>query len=268
MVFLPVLAAHRFTADTHWAQSAMAFIAFCLSASAVYLLNDLLDREADRDHAQKRLRPLAAGTMSVRTAIALFFTLEVTGLGLAASVNFNVLLVLVLYLLLNLLYSTVLKEQLVLDVVVLTSFYTLRIVAGGLASETSISPWLIAFSNFFFLGLAFLKRFTELRVTEGSILRRSYRPEDRLPVFVFGACCSILSVLVLVLYLNAPEAKVLYRFPERLWLLSLLMLFWNCRLWVLAHRGSVHEDPIVFAFRDRASLSTAVIAVVLLALSA
>ncbi len=259
LVFLPPLMAHRFHELSVWGLSVAAFLSFSLAASAGYVLNDLWDLESDRRHPSKRARPLAAGEVSIPVALSLVPVLLGLGAYIAATwlpLTFAGLVA--LYLALALAYSTRLKRTLALDVVVLAGLYTLRILAGAAATATEVSPWLLAFSMFFFLSLAMLKRYTELQQIEqrgagAGAAGRGYQAGDIEAIANMGSASGYLAVLVLALYLNSNTVTALYDHPAVLWLLCPLLLYWLIRIWLLAHRGQVDDDPVVFAIRDRLS---------------
>jgi len=258
LVFVPLLMAHLVDDWGRLAAAAAAFAAWCLCASGVYLVNDLLDLEADRSHPLKRARPLASGSIGAGAALPAAAALVGAGLGLAfwrLPAAFG--LMLLAYLALTTLYSAHLKRLPVVDVLVLAGLYTLRVLSGGYATGVQVSPWLLAFSMFFFLSLAFVKRYTELRAEwagEAPAGRRGYEREDTELLRSFGAASGYLSILVLALYINqSREVTQLYRRPELLWLAGPCLLYWLTRVWLLAHRGQLHEDPVVFTVRDPAS---------------
>ena len=251
----------RFEAEV-WAASALGFVAFSLVASSGYVVNDLADREADRLHPAKRHRPFASGALTPGFGFGLAPVLLAGAFGLAwVALPAAFLWTLAAYLVVTLTYSFVLKRMPVVDVLVLAGLYTLRILAGGAATGVYVSEWLLAFSMFFFLSLALLKRFAELRrlgiEPERSLHGRGYRGEDLALLRTAGAAAGYLSVLVLVLYVASPEVAELYERPTLLWLVGALVLFWITRLWLLAGRGVVDDDPILFAAKDRASYAVA-----------
>jgi 4-hydroxybenzoate polyprenyltransferase len=264
LVFVPLLMAHRVLELGRLRDAALAFVAWSLCASGVYLLNDLLDLEADRAHPTKRARPLAAGLLGRRAALSLVPFLLAAGLGTAfllLPLRFG--LMLALYLLLTTAYSASLKRLALVDVLVLAGLYTLRVLSGGYATGVPVSTWLLAFSMFLFLSLAFVKRYVELQADDGggqAFSRRGYTREDMELLRSFGAASGYLSVLVLALYINqSREVTQLYRHPELLWLAGPCLLYWVSRIWLLAHRGSLHEDPVVFTVRDPISYLLGVI---------
>ena len=268
LVFVPVLTAHKVT-DVHTLSlGGIAFVAFSLLASGVYLFNDLLDLEADRAHSTKRMRPLASGQVSIPFAVGFGLVLLAGGLGLGLLCGRMFLLVAGIYLASNIAYSVWFKEIVMLDVVVLACFYTLRLLAGGAATGIGVSGWLLAFSVFFFFGLAMVKRYSELRglaVEEGaSAAGRGYFRTDLEPIGTFGVSSGMISVLVLVLYIMSPEVRLLYRHPTTLLLLCPLFLYWITRLWFKANRGEVPQDPVVFALTDRTSYVAGILALAIL----
>ena len=258
LVFVPILLDHRLGQPDIVARGALAFAAFCLAASGAYVLNDLLDLEADRSHPTKRYRPFAAATLSPRAGYLLAPALiGISLLAGAALIAPGFLALLLLYIGLTTAYSAYLKRIVVLDVLLLAGLYTLRVLAGITAGEVPFSTWLLAFSTFLFLSLAFLKRHGEISTLAAdavpSVRRRGYLPRDVEWLRTMGAASGYLAVLVLALYLNSDEVVRLYRKPAVLFLVCPLLLFWTSRMWLLAHRGQIHEDPIVASARDPSS---------------
>jgi 4-hydroxybenzoate polyprenyltransferase len=269
LVFVPVVLDHRLFDPVALGKAVTAFVAFCCAASSAYVLNDILDLDADRRHPTKRYRPFASGALSPTFGIVLVPGL----LGLAAAVSWQTLppeflRLLALYVVLTAAYSFYLKELAVVDVLLLAGLYTLRVLAGIAAAHVRFSTWLLAFAMFLFLSLAFLKRFTEVSAMDPSatepVRRRGYLRGDREWLGAMGGASGYLSVLVLALYINSEQVVALYRRPLALWLACPLLLFWTSRMWLLAHRGQVHDDPIVATVRDPASwLVGGLVAVVL-----
>lgn len=249
--------------------TAWAVVALSLCASGTYVVNDLLDREHDRNHPTKHHRPFASGALSTGTGIGMAFLLVGSAFGLAlAALPMAFTVALGAYTATTLAYSLRLKAVPLLDVLVLAGLYALRLVAGGVATGIPLSEWLLAFSLFFFLGLALLKRYTELRRIETGETSaengRGYQPEDAALVRVLGPASGLLSVLVLALYMSGPEIRELYTHPSWLGLTLPVMLYWTMRMWLLAHRGQMLDDPVLFAVKDRISYGVvAVVAVVL-----
>ena len=263
LVFLPLLAAHQVSDPRGLFATGLAFLAFSLTASAVYLLNDLLDLDADRRHPRKSHRPFAAGDLPLAWGLALTPLLLLTAgaisvLGLPPA--FGALLA--GYVILTSAYSLDFKRRPILDVMTLASLYTLRVIAGGAAVSLWPSFWLLAFSLFLFLSLALIKRYAELdglrargQLTSAG---RGWHVDDLPLVGGLGAAAGIAAVLVLALYIDSETARRLYQVPEALWLLTPLVLYWVSHLWFKSHRGEMHDDPVVFALRDRVSLGLGV----------
>ncbi|WP_321395921.1 UbiA family prenyltransferase [Emcibacter sp.] len=257
LIFVPLLTSHEYFQLGSIIYAIVAFFCFSLCASGVYFLNDLLDLEADRRHPTKRLRPLASGDLPIPLGIlgALLFPLAAF---LVATYYLPLIFVMVLgiYFLTTNLYSFFLKRVSTVDVMTLAILYTLRVVAGAAATGIILSSWLLAFSIFMFVSLAYLKRFIELFALENQEKKaegRGYSWEDSETMFSLGIANITASVLVLALFINSEEIVSQYKSPELLWGLCLLMLYWGNRIWVGARRGKITEDPVVFAIKDRVS---------------
>ncbi len=270
IIFVPLVTSHRFVESNLTMHAILAFIAFSLCASGVYVLNDVLDLEADRQHESKKRRPLASGAVPLWAGLALIPALFGLGAVIAAFLPWGFAAVLVVYVLLTTSYSWRLKQIALLDVFVLAGLYTIRLIAGHEATQIEYSFWLLAFSMFIFLSLALLKRFTELAALrqqnkQGS-KGRGYVAGDLELVAMLGIGSGFLSVLVMALYVKSPDLDVqrLYRYPMLLLLLCPLLLFWVSRAWLLAHRGKMHDDPVVFALKDGVSYLIGAIGLVIL----
>lgn len=268
LVFLPLLAAHRlFDMDAVLA-TVLAFVCFSLCASSVYITNDLLDLAADRQHHRKRKRPFAAGHLPLIAGPVVAAGLLIVSFGLALLLHEVFVAVLAGYYVLTTAYSLRFKRVVMLDVVVLATLYTSRIVAGTAAIHTKPSFWLLAFSMFLFLSLAMVKRYIELLAAQkaGKINAsgRGYDVGDIPLIQSLGAASGYLSVLVLALYIDSPDSRVLYHHPHYLWLLCPLLLYWISRTWAIAHRGIMHDDPVVFAVTDKLSRVVLMIAAVVI----
>lgn len=257
LVFVPMILAHRFDEALAWILTALAFLAFSLCASAIYLLNDLLDAPADSRHPTKRFRPIAAGKVDRRLALAAVPALLVAGISLAALVSWQLAGILVAYLAATVLYSLILKRKMLWDVFTLAALYTLRIIAGAVAIDKDLSFWLLAFSVFVFLSLALVKRFVELSafsnkaaMSEAAPSGRGYRLCDIETLHQVGIASCFSAVLVFALYINSEQVKRLYATSEILWLICPALLYLQLRVWLLARRDEMHEDPVVFALRD------------------
>lgn len=259
LIFVPLLASHRFLDTSQIVMAAVAFLSFSLCASSVYLLNDMLDLDADRRHARKCKRPLASGQLPLSAGIFLIGALLVGAAGLAAMLPKTFMLVLAGYFALTVIYSFKLKRVILIDVFALASLYTIRIVAGAAAGSIHLSFWLILFSVLIFLSLAMVKRYAELdavlREGNSAAAGRGYIAQDIEILRSLGTAAGYLAVLVLALYLNSPEVNTLYRHPKALWVMFVLLLYWISRMWMFAFRGQMNDDPIVFAIKDRMSFA-------------
>ena len=271
LIFSPLVLAHNHDPGAIF-HVLGAFVCFSLTASATYIVNDLLDLEADRRHHSKRYRPFAAGDLSAVTGVGIvtvFLALALAGLRFLP-LSFAAWLM--VYLTSTLAYSFVLKQVPLVDVLVLSGLYTLRLVAGGAATGTPISQWLAAFSVFLFFSLALVKRFAELenlRATGSQPKNgRGYLMADIEQLRAFGTASSYAAVVIFTLYISGHDVTVLYQRPIRLWLVVPLLILWVSRVWLLASRGELNEDPVVFAFTDRMSLFIGLLiaAIVVLAL--
>ncbi|WP_027801984.1 UbiA family prenyltransferase [Paraburkholderia dilworthii] len=265
LIFVPLLASHRFTEVDILIDEGIAFLSFCFCASSVYLLNDMLDLDADRRHSRKRNRPFASGELPLQAGIVLMLLLLFLSASLAVMLSPKFQLVLTGYVVMTLAYSFRLKRMMLIDVFVLATLYTARIVAGGAAGDILLSDWLIMFSVMFFLSLAMVKRYTELdklqRDGKTSVAGRGYLAGDMSIVRSFGTAAGYVAVLVLALYMNSTNVPVLYHHPHRLWVLFCLLLYWISRVWMIAFRGQMNDDPIVFAIKNRWSLLIIVLCV-------
>ncbi len=254
LVFIPVVASHQITDKTLLMQAGVAFLSFSFSASSVYILNDCLDLASDRRHPRKKNRPFASGRLSIPFGLLLAAACLLGGILLAFVLPPLFLLVLAGYLVLTTGYSFYLKQFVLLDVIVLAQLYTVRVYGGGAATGVAPSHWLLTFSLFLFLSLALVKRFTELRLmseVEGKELHgRGYWVTDLEHISSIGSASGLLAVLVLALYISSKEVLLLYSHSEVLWLVCPVMLYWISRVWMLAYRNRMDDDPVVFAVRD------------------
>ena len=256
LIFVPVLAAHELTAETI-ARSLLAFVAFSLVASSVYILNDLLDLSADRAHPRKRYRPLASGEVPLAHGTWLVPLLFFAGFALAIPLGGRFILVILAYYAITTAYSLYLKRCSVIDICVLAGLYTIRVVAGGVATGIPPSVWLLAFCIFLFFALAAIKREAELIdcMASGKAMARGrrYHVDDFTVVANMAAAAGYVSVLVLALYINSPAVLALYTQPFALWGICLVLLYWISRIIIVTHRGEMHDDPVVYAVKDRSS---------------
>jgi 4-hydroxybenzoate polyprenyltransferase len=258
LVFAVLIASHQASNLQLFLQCLTAFVAFGLVASSAYVLNDLLDLTADRRHPRKRARPIPAARISIIAALWMVALLLAGGVAIALLLPPLFLVCLAVYYTGTLAYSFKLKNFAILDVCTLAALYTLRIIAGAAAIDTQLSFWLLAFSMFMFLSLALVKRYSELTVVahqgRGSATGRGYQVSDLTVLQALGVSSAMAAVLVLALYVNNPEITKLYSRPEAIWLLCPLFLYWIARIWMITHRGDMHDDPIVFTFGDATSL--------------
>jgi len=271
LVFVPVAASHQIAnLRLEW-QAALAFLALSFCASALYIVNDLMDLQADRLHPHKRRRPLASGALDVNAGLALAILLIVASAVCAWFLPLQAQLLLLVYAAASLTYSLRLKRLLFVDVVSLALFYVLRVLYGGAATGIKISVWTLAFSLFLFTSLATMKRLTELRRVNtrvaGTPEYRGYRDEDATQLSSLASAAGYVGVLVLALYINSPEVQLLYHHPQGLWLLCPILIYWISRLTLIANRGHLDDDPVAFALKDRATWVAGVVSVIVIFLS-
>ncbi|MFP4223413.1 MAG: UbiA family prenyltransferase [Phycisphaeraceae bacterium] len=274
LLLVPLALAHGMTDWYRLGMVLLGLVVFNLAASAGYVLNDVLDVQADRMHPTKFRRPFASGRLSRRTGWVMLAGLLVVAAGLAAAwlpPRFGAILA--IYLTGSISYSTYWKRKLVIDTLVLAGLYTLRLYAGAAAAEVFVSHWLLAFSVFWFLSLALLKRYVELRQKnlDGAhpqeTGRRGYWVSDEEMVRALGPVPGYMALMLMAVYLNSDKVNLLYQSPELLWGVCLLLAYWITRLWILAARGVV-SDPLTFSLRDRAAWLVLLGVGVLLALAA
>lgn len=272
LVFVPILTSHTLTDMSTLQRATVAFVAFCFVTSGTYLFNDLLDLSADRRHPRKRLRPLASGNLPIPVAIVCAPLLLLCGFLLSLVLPPPFLVALFAYIVAAFLYSMRLKEYPIADVLILAALYTLRVFAGAGATGIVLSYWLVIFSLFVFFSLALLKRYGELgAVTEAEDAMpagRGYEAGDRPLIGMMGMGSGLLSVLVMALYASGEQVLRLYRAPAILWLILPLMLYWIGRMWLMAHRGTMRDDPVLFALKDPASYVTGALILFIMYLAA
>lgn len=274
LVILPAVLSHRIAEPDVLGRAALAVVAFGLCASGGYVVNDLLDRERDRRHPSKRSRPFASGALPAVAGLGLAAGFVGTGLTLAAATlptAFTV--VLGAYLVTTMVYSVWAKGVTGLDVVILAGLYVARVLGGGAATGVPVSDWFLGFSLFFFLGLALLKRYAELRLLESNEGARDngrgYTVGDIEMVRTLGPATGLMATLVLAIYLTSPEVAVLYGRPRLLWLVAPLLLYWTLRAWFDAHRGRMPDEPVLYTVKDPVSWTVgAATAAVLIAAAA
>ncbi len=258
LLFLALFMSHEFSGIISIIELLIAFLSFSLCASAVYIFNDLSDLEADRKHFTKKNRPFASGKLSVDSGkLAIPVLLIISFL---LSLNFLPGIfsaILLIYIVSTTSYSLYLKEKIFIDVIVLGALYTLRVLAGGLAVGVEVSTWLLGFSWFFFLSLAFMKRYTDLLLIKNNaddvLPGRGYSVIDSDIVQKAGITSGFISLLILVLYINSEQVVLLYKAPALIWLAIPILLYWLMRMWLIAHRGNMADDPVIFAVKDKTS---------------
>ena len=260
LVFVPLLTAHAFDLASV-GRACIAFIAFSLCASSVYILNDLIDLEADRAHPTKRSRPFASGAIKPQQGLLLAPALLVSAFAIAALLPLAFVATLAFYFAATSAYSFFLKRKMMIDVVTLSGLYAVRVIGGGAAIGVTISEWLLAFAVFIFLSLALIKRHSEMAIRMDQGLpdptNRNYRAGDLPVLLALAAAAGYAAVIVFALYVASPSVHALYRHPKILYLACPLLLYWISRALMLSHRRELHEDPVVFALRDWVSLATA-----------
>jgi 4-hydroxybenzoate polyprenyltransferase len=271
LVVLPLGLSHQLSTAGSMA-TLLAFVAFSLCASSVYLVNDLLDLPDDRQHRSKHRRPFAAGRLPLLHGLLAAPLLLAAAFAVAATINTGFMAVLAGYYLLTLAYSLALKRMPTVDVMTLAGLYTLRIIAGAAATGIAASFWLLAFSMFLFLSLSVAKRYAEmLAVKQSARLAasgRGYHVDDLPLLRSLGVSSGHAAVLLLAFYVNSPESQMLYRHPHLIWLLCPLLLYWISRVWMKTHRGLMYDDPLVFALKDDVSRAIALIGLAVLVAAA
>jgi 4-hydroxybenzoate polyprenyltransferase len=233
------------------------------------MINDLADVNSDREHHKKRLRPIAAGLVSVPVATIAAFVLVSAGLLVAVFVNQSFLVLAIGYLLLTSSYSFMFKQIAVLDCVILASLYTIRVIAGGIATGIPITNWLLAFSSFIFFSLAWMKRYAELHnsTSKEKVSGRGYFKSDLTFIFGLGAASGLLSILIFALYIENIQSSGGYQHADFAWLALPVLTYWLCRVWLIAYRGEMNEDPIIFAAKDKVSIICGLLLFITLALA-
>ena len=260
LLFVPLFAAFAFMLTDKLQAAVLIFIGFSLAASGTYVMNDLWDLESDRQHPRKRERAFASGRISALHGVLASAGLVVGGLAIALCVNRQTAAMLAGYVVLTTVYSWVLKSYVLIDVLMLALLYTYRVLAGAVATDIEISQWLLAFSAFAFFSLALVKRCGELvslqQAGRETARGRDYRVTDLVVLWPFGAAASVCATVVFGLYVATPETTARFAHPRMLWFVAVLLVYWFGRLWIKTSRGEMHDDPIVFALRDRGSRIT------------
>ncbi len=269
LVFVPLITSHQLLVWPVLSSALLAFVSLCAFASAGYILNDYFDYDSDLVHPIKRERPFASGSLSIFSLILWVVALLIIGILVSVLINQTTMLVLLIYFCLSLLYTLVLKRYLFIDILSLSGFFTMRLIIGHEATGIVYSAWLFAFSMFFFLSLACLKRCSELQrlkqIGHSQVLGRGYFIGDLPMVTGFGVVSGYLSVLVFALYINSANVFMLYNRSYVLWLACPVLLYWISHIWILSHRGQVPEDSIEFMFKDKKNYVLLMILMLILA---
>ena len=257
ILFIPAISSHQIFTDWVFFNSVVGFFSFSLLASCIYTFNDIIDQENDRSHPHKKFRPIASGELTIFNAIILCIICFITAFYIAVIIGTEFLLVLTIYAILNIIYSLILKKIVVLDIITLMGFYLFRLIAGHFHSEIPLSSWLLACAIFLFFSLGSLKRFVDLMINTKNKTYfskvKTYNQNDSIVLMIIGIASGLISALILILYTNSTNVKVLYSSPNILIGLAPILLFWISRLWILAHRGDIKSDPIHYALKDKST---------------
>jgi 4-hydroxybenzoate polyprenyltransferase len=267
LVAVPAILANDVLNPATLLECLIAFVAFSFAASSIYILNDLVDLPLDRRHKTKRNRPIAAGVVSIPVALATAASLMLASISMSFLLPPLFGMVIGAYVVMTTAYSLFLKRMLLIDVLTLAGLYTVRVVAGAAATRIDVSFWLLAFSVFFFLSLALVKRFVELQDSPDSAAKvagRGYRAADKQVIGEAGMASAFAAALVLALYIDSSEVKQMYGQPWLIWPLCPIVLYLSIRIWVLARRGEMHEDPVVFLLTDWRSVLMVALGAVLI----
>jgi 4-hydroxybenzoate polyprenyltransferase/phosphoserine phosphatase len=262
LIYIPLVTAHQIFDPIMLVKSSISVLLFSLCTSAQYVLNDLIDLEADRQHPKKRTRPFASGSIPLETGFIMAPVLLVISISGALFLSKGFALLLISYFVLSFFYSLYLKRIVLLDAFLLSGLYMTRIIAGHLVTGVPFSIWLLSFAFFVFLSLAFDKRWLELdntRRTDRVVLGRGYEVGDITQINLFGVCSAFLSVVIFILYLQSDKVKEMYKQPELLWVLSPLFLYWISRIWILSSRGKINEDPVIFVLKDPVTYAVGIV---------
>jgi 4-hydroxybenzoate polyprenyltransferase len=273
LLFAPALASNQIGNTALILELTQAFVAFCLCSSSIYIINDLMDLENDRKHPTKCKRPFSSGRLPINQGVILLPFLLVVSALVSLEINTMFVATISVYFLLTILYTFFLKNVVLLDCLILAGAYTLRIVGGSKVISSEISFWMVSFSVFLFLSLAYLKRYTELidYKTQGNQVKvsgRAYTQTDAPFIQILGVSAGFISVLVLALYIDSTASAKIYFMPELMWAAVIVLLYWINWMWLKAHRGEMHSDPVIFALTDSVSLCSGVLFVLIVIFSA
>jgi len=271
LLFVPALASHLIMKSSVFINIVIGFFAFSMLASSIYVFNDILDIDYDRKHPNKKTRPIAVGDLSIFSAYAIMLVCFLLGILAAQYLGITFFLVAISYILLNLLYSFYLKKTIILDVILLMLFYTLRLIAGHMPDAIPFSPWLLSFSIFLFFSLGLLKRYVDtiiMREHNASLIsRHGYFIEDGNILMALGVGSGLVSSLVLILYTGSEQVQKYYNTPMILVALAPVILYWISRIWLLAERGWIKSDPVLFAVKDKVTYAVAIMFLAILLLA-
>ncbi|MGI6681309.1 MAG: UbiA family prenyltransferase [Bdellovibrionota bacterium] len=267
LIFIPLILSHKFLNIDLVLKAIVAFFSFSFLASSVYIINDIFDINADRMHPSKKHRAIASGDIPISLGLKTVIFLIPFSIVISLSLGKEFLLILTLYFITTTLYSIFFKKIVLVDILILSLLYTVRILAGGVALNIALSPWLAMFSLFMFFSLACAKRYAELYAVKNNlqhkIMGRGYQASDLEQIQIFGSSSGYIAVLIFALYIQSDVSVRLYKTPSFLWGLCPLMLYWISRVWLISHRGQMEQDPIIFAMKDKASYIILVFVVII-----
>ena len=267
LIFLPLILAHKFLDVNLLLKALVAFFSFSFLASSVYIINDIMDVESDRIHPSKKNRPIASGAVKISSALKVAFILMPLSFIISIFLGKEFLFVLLTYFITTSCYSFYLKKIMLVDILILSLLYTVRIFAGGVALNIYLSPWLFMFSLFFFCSLACAKRYSELYAVRNNlqdeIKGRGYQAQDLEQIQIFGSSSGYIAILIFALYIQSDISMKLYKTPSFFWALCPIMLYWISRVWLLSHRGQMTQDPIIFALKDKVSYVVLILSIII-----
>jgi len=252
LIFIPLILAQKFDYDSILS-AVLAFLSFSLVASSFYIFNDLLDIENDRIHADKRFRMVPSGQIPITHSSFYLLIVLLSGLYLAININLSFLIVIVTYSIITSSYSLFLKRKPIIDIITLTSLYTIRIIAGGMVTNVELSIWLLSFSIFFFMFLASIKRQQEILKSEDKISGRGYNKGDYSLISQISLSAGYISIIILMLYLDSAAAENYYKSNQIFFAIPLILLFWITHICFITHKGLMKSDPILYIIKDSIS---------------
>ncbi|MEZ5777850.1 MAG: UbiA family prenyltransferase [Paracoccaceae bacterium] len=252
LLLLAMIAAHRFDLAT-LVPILWGIVAFSAAASSIYIVNDLLDLEADRLHPTKCRRPFASGDVPIVVGMAAFGLLGLLAIAIAAMLNWAFLGVVLLYMVVSLAYSLKLKRMRWVDIATLAGLYTIRVIAGAAAGEVYLSIYMLIFIFPIFVTLGCVKRLTELTLatSDEKLPGRGYGRLDRDDLLNVAGLGTFGALLIFFLYSISDQGRELYPTTWILWVAMIPMAIWLVRMVLLGWYGKQDYDPIVFAMRDK-----------------